>query len=284
MKVGIIGLGLIGGSLGRSIVAKTEHTVYAFDTDIKALKTGKLLKAYHEILTDETVKDIDILFIALYPKTAILVAKEYASKLKDGALIVDLCGNKRTIVKALKEISEEYKNLEYISSHPMAGREFSGIKHSTATLYEKASMILVPVKADIRTVAKLKEFCLSIGFGQVVITTADEHDKIISYTSQLAHVVSSSYIKSPTAQNYLGFSAGSFRDMTRVARLSPEMWTELMVDNKDYLVKEIYCLIDSLTEYAVALEKGDKTELFKLLEDGTNKKLSAEKMKNKKIN
>ena len=166
----------------------------------------------------------------------------------------------------------------------MAGREFSGIKHSTATLYEKASMILVPVKADIRTVAKLKEFCLSIGFGQVVITTADEHDKIISYTSQLAHVVSSSYIKSPTAQNYLGFSAGSFRDMTRVARLSPEMWTELMIDNKDNLVKEIYCLIDSLKEYAVALSKGDENELYKLLEDGTNKKLSAEKMKNKKIN
>ena len=106
MNVGIIGLGLIGGSLGRSIVAKTQHKVFAFDIDAQSLKTGKLLKAYHEVLTDENAKELDILFIALYPKTAILVAKEYASKLKDGALVVDLCGNKRTIVKALKEISK----------------------------------------------------------------------------------------------------------------------------------------------------------------------------------
>lgn len=283
MNVAICGLGLIGGSLGRTLVAKTDHTVFATDIDRVALKTGELIKAYHYELTNDNIKNIDILFVALYPKTAISVIKEYAPKLKKGAMIVDLCGNKRTICSALKEISKEYPDLDIISSHPMAGREFSGIKHSISSLFDRASMILIPVKADIRKLSAFKEFCLSIGFLSVVITTAEEHDRIISYTSQLAHIVSSAYIKSPTAENYLGFSAGSFRDMTRVARLSPEMWTELMADNRDNLVREIECMIENLKDYAKVLKENDEEKLYKLLEDGTNKKLLAQKLKNKKI-
>jgi prephenate dehydrogenase len=143
-------------------------------------------------------------------------------------------------------------------------------------------MILVPVKADIRTIQGLKEFALSIGFGSVVITDAKEHDRIIAYTSQLAHLVSSSYIKSPTAVQFMGFSAGSFRDMTRVARLSPEMWAELTTDNADFLVGEIQTLIDNLTEYKNALENADKDKMKELLSDGNDKKLQSEKMRRSK--
>jgi prephenate dehydrogenase len=177
-------------------------------------------------------------------------------------------------------MSAIYKDVSYISTHPMAGREFSGVKHSTSNLFNGASIILVPVSADIRIIASLKAFSLQIGFGTVVISTAEEHDRIIAYTSQLAHVVSSSYIKNPTSSSYMGFSAGSFRDMTRVARLSPEMWAQLMIGNSDNLSREIGCIIDSLTEYLNAIKENDKEKLKVLLADGNERKLSAEKMKN----
>ena len=145
-------------------------------------------------------------------------------------------------------------------------------------------MILVPVKADIKRVSELKEFSLSLGFGSVVITTAEKHDEIIAFTSQLAHLVSSSYIKSDTAAQFMGFSAGSFRDMTRVARLSPEMWAQLTVDNSDFLVKEIDSLVNSLNEYKKALISKDKEEMKRLLADGNEKKLLSEKMRRSKNN
>ena len=236
MKIAIVGLGLIGGSLGRTIVKNTQHTVYAFDISHRAMLDGKLLNAYHYELDDNNIGDIDLIFFSLYPDSLDKALEEYCPLLKDGALVVDCCGNKRRIVNKMQDLAKTYKNLSFISSHPMAGREFSGVSHSTATLFDKASMILVPVKADIKTIQALKEFSLSIGFGSVVITNAKEHDRIIAYTSQLAHLVSSSYIKSPTAIQFMGFSAGSFRDMTRVARLSPEMWAELTTDNADFLV------------------------------------------------
>ena len=192
---------------------------------------------------------------------------------------MDCCGNKRRVVKQMKALSQKYPNLEFISAHPMAGREFSGVRHSTATLFDRASMILVPVKADLRRVAFIKEYSLSLGFGTVVITTAEKHDEIIAFTSQLAHLVSSSYIKSDTASQFMGFSAGSFRDMTRVARLSPEMWAQLTIDNADFLVNEINSIVNSLNEYKDALEKGDVEQMKKLLADGNEKKLISEKMR-----
>jgi prephenate dehydrogenase len=159
----------------------------------------------------------------------------------------------------------------------MAGREFSGVSHSTATLFDRASMILVPVKANLHTTAFIKQYSLSIGFGTVVTTTAEKHDEIIAFTSQLAHLVSSSYIKSDTATSFMGFSAGSFRDMTRVARLSPEMWAQLTVDNSDFLVKELDAIIGSLEEYKSALKDKDFFKMKELLSDGNERKLVSEK-------
>ena len=284
MKVGIVGLGLIGGSLGRAIVKNTDATVYAYDISKRAMLDGKLLSAYHFELDEIAVKELDILFLSLYPNALEVELEKYAPLLKQGALVVDCCGNKMRVVDQMRVLADQYPHLSFISSHPMAGREFSGVNHSTATLFDKASMILVPVKADIKTIQKLKEFSLSIGFGSVVITSAKEHDRIIAYTSQLAHLVSSSYIKSPTAVEFMGFSAGSFRDMTRVARLSPDMWAELTVDNKDFLVKEINELINNLQDYKEALQNGDKEKMKSLLADGNQKKLQSEKMRRSKIN
>lgn len=284
MNIGIIGLGLIGGSLGRTIISKTDCKVYAKDTDKHALIGGKLLNAFHEELTDDKIGELDVIFLTLYPKDLEKALDEYCPKLKNGCIVADCCGNKRRVAAQMKGLSEKYPGLQFISTHPMAGREFSGVRHSTSNMFDKASMILVPVASDIRVVSAFKSFILSLGFGNVVITTAERHDQIIAYTSQLAHLVSSSYIKSETAQSYLGFSAGSFRDMTRVARLSPEMWSQLMSDNADNLIRELDFIIKNLTDYKTVLSAGDVEGLKALLADGNERKLKAEKMKREKTN
>lgn len=279
MNIGIVGLGLIGGSLGRAIVSKTDCTVFATDLSKKSMLDGKLLSAYHQELNKENAKDLDVLFLCVYPDAIDGVLSEYCPLLKDGCIVADCCGNKRRVVESMEKLAKDFPNLCFISTHPMAGREFSGVSHSTATLFDRASMILVPVKADIRVLSDFKAFCLKLGFGSVVITTAEKHDEIIAFTSQLAHLVSSSYIKSQTAAQFMGFSAGSFRDMTRVARLSPEMWSQLTVDNADYLVKELDSIISELTEYKNALKDKDRAKMKELLADGNERKLASEKMR-----
>lgn len=277
MNVAIIGLGLIGGSLGRTLCARTEDTIYAFDVSETAMKTGRLLSAYHNELTDQNIKDIDLIFFSLYPDVLEQSLEKYCPLLKDGCIVCDCCGNKRRVVEQMKTLSKKYPNLNFISTHPMAGREFSGVSHSTATLFDRASMILVPVSADLRVVSNLKTYCKNIGFSSIVITNAKEHDRIIAFTSQLAHLVSSAYIKSDTASSFMGFSAGSFRDMTRVARLSPEMWSQLTIDNADFLVNELDSIIESLTEYKTALQNKDIVTMKNLLADGNERKLISEK-------
>lgn len=279
MKIGIIGLGLIGGSLGRTIAKKREDEVYAFDISNKAMLDGKLLSAYHHQLGEENVSEMDMVIFCLYPNALEDALDKYCPLLKDGCIVLDCSGNKRRIVNQMQRLSKKFDNLNFISAHPMAGREFSGVTHSTINLFEKASMILVPVCQSIQVLSFVKEFTLSLGFGSVVITNAKEHDKIIAYTSQLAHIVSSSYIKSPTASQFMGFSAGSFRDMTRVARLSPEMWAQLTLDNADFLVEEIDNIISNLEDYKLALQQGDKEKMKQLLEEGNQKKLSCEKIR-----
>ncbi|MBO7345643.1 MAG: prephenate dehydrogenase [Clostridia bacterium] len=284
MKIGIIGLGLIGGSLGRVITKRTNDAVYAFDISDKAMATGLLLSAYTEKLTQENVGEMDVVFFSLYPNALENALNEYCPKLKDGCLVIDCCGNKRRVYKQMKELAEKYPNLEFVGAHPMAGREFSGVSHSTANLFDKASMILVPVKARLQTLAFIKEYSLSLGFEKVVMSTAENHDQIIAFTSQLAHLVSNAYIKSPTASQFMGFSAGSFRDMTRVARLSPEMWAQLTVDNADFLVNEIDNIVGALNDYKSALKNKDIDQMKKLLADGNEKKLLSEKMRRSKTN
>ena len=164
MKVGIIGLGLIGGSLGRTIVNRSKDTVYAFDISKKAMLDGKLLSAYHFELNEQNVGEMDILILSPYPNALESALEQYCPLLKDGCIVMDCCGNKRRVVKQMKALSQKYPNLEFISAHPMAGREFSGVRHSTANLFDRASMILVPVKADLRKVAFIKEYSLSLGF------------------------------------------------------------------------------------------------------------------------
>lgn len=273
MNIGIIGLGLMGGSLGKTLIKKGEHKVFGYDISEQVMLKADMLKAIDAPLTEETAKNIDMLVVSLYPSGFLSALEKFLPYLKDGAIITDFCGIKRETVEIMKELSKKYPSLVFVGGHPMAGREFSGIDRSVSTLFEKASMILVNVNADIFTLEFIKGFYLALGFSEVVITSAEYHDRAIAFTSQLCHIVSNAFIKNEIASEHFGYSAGSYKDLTRVARLNPEMWAELMGKNSDNLSKELDELIANLTLYSNALKSKDNAELKRLLAEGNDRKL-----------
>lgn len=275
MNVGIVGLGLIGGSMAKSIKNRTGHTVWGIDLNQETMNLARMCGAIDARLTEENLPACDLILVAVRPQAAIDWVKAHADRISKTAILVDLCGVKRVVVKALAPIAAEH-GFAYIGGHPMAGRERGGFTAATDDLYVGASMILTPDShTDMPLLETLKAFFLDIGFAGLTFSTPEEHDRIIAYTSQLAHVTSSSYIKSPEAQQRRGFSAGSFRDMTRVARLDEDMWTELFLDDADYLTEELDTLIRHLQEYAAALKARDAQKLHDLLKDGREKKAAA---------
>ena len=281
MKIGIIGLGLMGGSFGRTLVKRSEHTVYGYDLDPAVMEKADLLKAYHEPLCLAVAAELDMLVVSIYPKDFRSAVEPYLPVLKKGCYVTDFCGTKRTVVQDMQALAEAYPDLCFVGGHPMAGREFSGVEHATYTLFDRASMILVPVHADIFELDKLKRFYLSLGFGGVVFTDWCNHDKMIAYTSQLCHIVSNAYVKNSAAELHDGFSAGSYRDLTRVARLNPTMWSQLMMENRAELSAELAELICHLSAYKEALDAGDEARLFTLLDAGNRRKLSIDTRSNK---
>ncbi len=281
MNIGIYGLGLMGGSLGRALIRHTDHTIFGYDIDKVSMTKGDLLQAYHHELTTENMQDMDIVIVALHPEATVTALKQVAPLMKDEAILCDCCGNKRTIVSVMEDLRKQFSTLQYISLHPMAGREFSGIAHSTVGLYEKASIIAVPIHTDIEPLTRVKKLFMDIKADRFVISTADEHDKIIAYTSQLAHIVSSAYIMCSMSKEHMGFSAGSFKDMTRVAKLNPDMWTELMIDNADNLSGQITELISNLEVFKESLDSKNSEILHAHLDSGVKAKEFAESLRKK---
>ena len=275
MNIGIVGLGLIGGSFAKSIKSKTSHTVYGIDLDKETMTLARLCGAIDGTLSDDTIKDCDLILIALRPNAAGKWLCENAPKIAGETIVTDMCGVKRTVCEEFSKIAEKYGFL-YIGGHPMAGKERGGFVNSSENLFEGASMILTPdEKTDIVMLEKLKTFYTDLGFGTLTFTTPDEHDRIIAYTSQLAHIASSAYIKSPEALRRRGFSAGSFKDMTRVSRMDEKMWTELCMTNSDYLIDQLEILINNLGGYLDALKSSDSEKLCALFKEGKDMKASA---------
>ena len=275
MNVGIVGLGLIGGSLAKSIKARTAHTVWGVDLSPETMMLSRMCGAIDAPLTDDNLPLCDLILVAIRPQAAINWVTANAAKIAPSAIVVDMCGVKRHVVEAIAPIAREH-GFSYIGGHPMAGRERWGFTAATDDLFVGASMILTPDdRTDMLLLESLKAFFLDIGFGTLTFSTPEEHDRIISFTSQLAHIVSSAYIKSPEAQRRRGFSAGSFRDMTRVARLDEDMWTELFLADADFLTGELKTLIGHLEEYLTVLENRDADTLRALLKDGREKKATA---------
>lgn len=273
MKIGVIGLGLMGASISKTLV-KNGYTVYGLDIDSGVQKYAKLNGIITDSLDEQTAKDVDLLIVSVFPESFRAACEKVLPWLKKGAIVSDFCGIKRKIEEDMIAFSKDYPDLSFIGGHPMAGREVYGIENSLDDLFIGASMILVPVKSTESEINWLKELYLSLGFSKVVQTDSENHDAMIAYTSQLCHVVSNAFIKNSTAKRHFGYSAGSYKDMTRVAKLNPTMWTELMNANRDKLTVELDELILNLTKYNDALKSGDKEMLKKLLEEGNNTKLS----------
>ncbi len=268
MKIGIIGLGLIGGSMAKAIRLNTDHYVLGTDLDEKVVTRAKIIEAINEELTEDKIPECDMLILALYPDATVETVKKYAPLIKKGAYLIDCGGVKEKVCNKIPQIAKEY-GFVFVGGHPMAGIEKIGFKYSDAGIFEDASMILTPnddVKID--ELADIRIFFLSIGFGKITIKTPEDHDRIIAYTSQLAHVLSNAYVKSKTAQDHRGLSAGSFKDLTRVAYLNETMWTELFLENKKNLLDEIDVLVGHLNEYKSALQNEDAELLKELLKNG----------------
>lgn len=267
MTVGIVGLGLIGGSLARAY-HDAGHRVLAFDADSSVTAFARMANAVDEGLSEENIGQCDLLLLAVYPQAAIDYLSNHAALLRKDSVAVDCCGTKRIVCEACFEIARKYGFL-FVGGHPMAGTHYSGFKYSRATLFKGAPMVLVPpVLDDMQMIDRVCQLLDAPGFGRFSVTTADKHDEMIAFTSQLAHVVSNAYVKSPTAKSHKGFSAGSYKDLTRVAWLNPQMWTELFLDNRDHLMEELDGICAELKKYRDALSEGDSETLCALLEEG----------------
>lgn len=267
MLVGVVGLGLIGGSFAKAY-SKTGHNVVAWDIDDSIMSFAKLSGAIEGELNEENIAQCDLILICTYPGAALDYMERNGSKIGSRPVVLDCCGTKGSIVDKGMKIAEKY-GFVYVGGHPMAGTQFSGFKYTKHSMFKGAPMVIVPPKYDdIVFLDKIKKLLSPAGFGSITVTTAEEHDEMIAYTSQLAHVVSNAYVKSPTVRSHKGFSAGSYKDMTRVAWLNPQMWTELFFENKDNLLKELDIFIDSVNEYKKALEQDDREYMEKLLSEG----------------
>ena len=271
MRVGIVGLGLIGGSFAKAYKA-AGHSVLAWNRSRSVLDFAVLSGDADGELTKENLPDCDLVLLCVYPQAAIDWLTEMAPFVGEKPTVIDCCGTKRVVCAACFPLAQRY-GFRYLGGHPMAGTHNSGLKYARANLYQGAPMVIVPpVFDDIELLDKVKALLAPAGFGRFSVTTAEKHDQMIAFTSQMAHVVSNAFIKSPTAGMHKGFSAGSYKDLTRVAWLNAPMWAELFMENKDFLLDELSILIENLTAYKTAMENGDQETLTRLLDEGKRRK------------
>lgn len=265
--IGIFGLGLIGGSFAKAY-HEAGWQVLAHNRSKSVLAFAQLSGDVDGELTEENIKDCDLVLLTIFPEAAIQTLRDFAPYIGKKPLVMDCCGTKRTVCEACFPMAEEY-GFTFVGGHPMAGTQYSGFKYAKANMYHRQPMVIVPPRFDdIFLLDRVKELLSPAGFGRYSVTTAEAHDSMIAFTSQLAHVVSNAYVKSPTAKQHHGFSAGSYKDLTRVAWLNPPMWAELFLENRDCLIREVDCLIDNLKAYRDAMEAGDFEKLTALLEEG----------------
>ena len=267
MNILVVGLGLIGGSLCKAMKKYTYHTVTGcdcnHDIEFAALRDVAVDKTF-----DGDYSGYDLVVIALFPEAAENFFREHANEFTKGTLVTDVCGIKGNFSARMKQIAEQ-NGVRYVGIHPMAGKEFGGYYNSTADLFVKANFIITPFDDSKETdVEKLKKLALEVGAGKIVVTSPENHDKMIAYTSQLAHIVSSAYVKSPELGLECGFSGGSFQDMTRIATMNENMWTDLFMQNREHLMYELDTLIENLNKYSEALKNADSESMKSLIAEG----------------
>ncbi len=273
MVVGVVGLGLIGASFAKAYKENGEGiTVYGWNRTETVADMAKMQGVIDDVLTDENIPKCDLIILSLYPEASINWLDSKKDLVGKDCLVIDACGTKRLVCRECFRIAKE-SGFEFVGCHPMAGTKFSGMGHSRADMFKGAPMVVCPDRFDdIEILDRVKKMLEPCGFGSFCPSHPEDHDRIIAFTSQMAHLVSNAYIKSPSALEHKGFSAGSYKDMTRVAWLNPEMWTQLFLENKDNLIKETDYLIEELKKYRDAMENDDRETLKELLREGKERK------------
>lgn len=265
--VAIVGLGLIGGSLAKAIKKNTPCRVLGLDKSETVLEQALACGAIDKACAPKELAQADLVFLCLYPQQAMDFVTEHLTCFRKGGLVTDVAGIKGMICQMLPPLAQR-GGFTFIASHPMAGREKNGFSASDADLFCGASYLLVPCGAPQAAVQTLSAFALRLGFAGVRLTTAEEHDRMIAFTSQLPHALACAYVLSPQCPNHKGFSAGSYRDVSRVARINETLWSELFLDNRDALIAELDCLMGNLQDIRNAIQAGDREELTRLLRRG----------------
>ena len=267
-KVGIVGLGLIGGSLAKAYRAAGTGTVLGFDTDETIRSYAQMSGVIDGTLTKEALSDCDLILICTPPRAVLSFLRKYASNIGAKPLVMDCAGTKQNICHDAFALAERY-GFTFIGGHPMAGSHNSGFKYSRADLFFGAPMVLVPPRYDdIHLFERARTLLSPAGFGSYSVCTPEQHDARIAFTSQLAHVVSNAYMQNPTAKDHKGFSAGSYQDLTRVAWLDADMWSDLFIENSENLSGELDDLILTLQTFRRAIYTHDRATLHALLEYG----------------
>lgn len=267
MNIAVIGLGIIGGSFCKAIKKYTDHFVIGINRTAQTAQRAFEVGAIDEIGTPQSLEKADLVILAMYPQADIDFIEENGKYIKKGAIVTDASGIKRAICPQLTELAQKY-GFVFVGSHPMAGKEKNGFEVSDAELYKNASFIITPCGAEEKYVDTLADFARSIGFGTIKITTPEEHDRMIAFTSQLPHVLACAYVLSPCCPNHKGFSAGSYRDVSRVANINSKLWSELFLENREPLVKELDILVENITKIVDAVKAEDREALTALLEQG----------------
>lgn len=271
MNIVVAGLGIIGGSMAKAIKKYTDNRVLGINRSKKPLEQALGCGAIDEIADTSALSDCDMLIMGMYPDAAVEFVRANADRINKNCIVIDTSGIKSEICPKMTELAREH-GFTFVGFHPMAGKEVNGFESSEADLFLGANAIILPCEADDSAVATVAALASKIGFGTVVYTTPEEHDRMIAFTSQLPHVIACGYVFSPCCRKHKGFSGGSYRDVSRVANINAELWSELFINNSKPLVNEIDTFISSLEKIRNSIEKGDRAELTQLLQDARNVK------------
>lgn len=269
----IVGLGLIGGSVARSLKAGTEHRILGMDTDESAILDALSCGAIDGRVSLPDIQNADIIYLCTYLDAAVEFVRVHGGDFKEGCIVTDTCGVKQSVCIQIEALRRQ-ADFIFVGAHPMAGKEKSGFSESTASLFSGASYIITPGTAPQAAVDTVAELARSMGFGRIILTTPEKHDRLIAFTSQVPHVLACAYVMSPSCKEHQGFSAGSYRDVSRVADINAELWSGLFLENREDLVAELDCLMESIGNLREAVYQKDETRLKALLQEAGNRKRS----------
>lgn len=270
-EIVVVGLGLIGGSIAKAIRQHTEHRVYGIDSDEGALLDACSCGAVDGKAGPRELARADMVYLCVYPEGALAFMEKHGPELKENCVVTDTCGVKAALCADMERLTASARYV-FVAGHPMAGKERSGFSASDPSIFVGASYIIAPCSAPRWAVEQVEEMALAMGFGRIVHTTPEQHDKIIAYTSQVPHVLACAYVLSPRCREHNGFSAGSYRDVSRVADINDALWTRLFLDNQGALVAELDQLMGDLGRFRDAIAAGEAGTLQSLLRQAGDSK------------